>query len=83
MPTLTITAKGQITLKQELLEHLGVRPGDKLHVGKTEDGGINLRPAEPAGALSDLFGSLRRYADRPLSLDELSEIAAQGWARRR
>ena len=28
MTTLTITAKGQVTLKQELLKHLGVSPGE-------------------------------------------------------
>jgi antitoxin PrlF len=29
MTTLTVTAKGQITLKQELLRHLNVGPGKK------------------------------------------------------
>ena len=28
--TLTVTAKGQITLRREVLTHLGVRPGDEL-----------------------------------------------------
>ena len=28
--TLTVTAKGQITLRKEVLRHLGVRPGDRL-----------------------------------------------------
>ena len=29
MATLTVTAKGQITLKQELLRHLNVAPGQR------------------------------------------------------
>src|SRR5215470_6960287 len=32
MSTLTITAKGQVTLRKDLLEHLGVRPGEKITV---------------------------------------------------
>ncbi|MFN9685015.1 MAG: AbrB/MazE/SpoVT family DNA-binding domain-containing protein, partial [Cyanobacteriota bacterium] len=27
MATLTVTAKGQVTLRQDLLRHLGVQPG--------------------------------------------------------
>ena len=30
MRTLTVTAKGQVTLRKDLLEHLGVRPGRKF-----------------------------------------------------
>ena len=30
MDTLTVTAKGQVTLRKELLKHLGVRPGEKI-----------------------------------------------------
>jgi hypothetical protein len=32
MATLTVTAKGQVTLRRDLLEHLGVRPGEKITV---------------------------------------------------
>ena len=30
MSTLTVTAKGQVTLRRDLLEHLGVQPGEKI-----------------------------------------------------
>ena len=30
--TLTVTAKGQITLRKEVLRHLGIGPGDKIAV---------------------------------------------------
>jgi hypothetical protein len=30
MSTLTVTAKGQVTLRKDLLNHLGVRPGEKI-----------------------------------------------------
>lgn len=38
MAELTVTAKGQITLKKEVLKHLGVKPGDKVDVSLEEDG---------------------------------------------
>jgi antitoxin PrlF len=43
MPTLTVTAKGQITLKQELLRHLNVTPGQKVEVDKLPDGRLRGR----------------------------------------
>ena len=32
MSTLTVTSKGQVTLRKDLLTHLGVHPGDKITV---------------------------------------------------
>jgi bifunctional DNA-binding transcriptional regulator/antitoxin component of YhaV-PrlF toxin-antitoxin module len=32
MSTLTVTAKGQVTLRKDLLKHLGVQPGEKITV---------------------------------------------------
>ena len=42
--TLTVTAKGQITLRKEVLKHLGVQPGDKLNVDLLKDGRMQIRP---------------------------------------
>ena len=39
MTTLTVTAKGQVTLKQDLLKHLGVGPGEKIEADKLPDDG--------------------------------------------
>ena len=40
MSTLTVTAKGQVTLRKDVLEHLGVHPGEKITVNKLPDGGL-------------------------------------------
>jgi hypothetical protein len=45
MTKLTITAKGQVTLKQELLNHLGVGPGEKIEAEKLPQGRIVVRAA--------------------------------------
>ena len=43
MPTLTVTAKGQITLKKELLRHLNVAPGEKVEADALPGGRIVVR----------------------------------------
>nr|WP_255468553.1 AbrB/MazE/SpoVT family DNA-binding domain-containing protein [Reyranella sp. CPCC 100927] len=32
MSTLTVSAKGQVTLRKDVLKHLGVQPGEKIIV---------------------------------------------------
>jgi AbrB family looped-hinge helix DNA binding protein len=79
MSTLTVTAKGQVTLRKDLLEHLGVGPGEQINVDKLPDGRIEVRAASTA-SVSELFGMLKKK-DRPtLSIDEMNEITRQGWA---
>jgi AbrB family looped-hinge helix DNA binding protein len=84
MSTLTITSKGQVTLRKDLLEHFGVHSGDKITVEKLPDGRIEVRAAPPAGKISDLFGSLKgKKKGRSLSIDEMNEVIARGWASKR
>ena len=77
--TLTITAKGQITLRKEVLEHLGVRPGDKVDVDLLRDGRMRVR-AKPGKPVATLFGMLVRPGTPRRSIDDLNEAAATGWA---
>jgi acylphosphatase len=83
MPTLTITAKGQVTLRGDLLRHMGVRPGEKISVNKLPDGRIEVKAARPSGQISDVFNFLKREDGPSLSVDEINRIAAEGWAGKR
>ena len=83
MTSLTITTKGQVTLRKELLRHLGVRPGEKIEVDKLPDGRIEMRAARPAGRISDVFDFLKRKNGPSLSIEEINKIAAGGWSGRR
>jgi len=83
MSTLTVTAKGQVTLRKDLLRHLGVRPGEKITVDKLPDGRIEIKAMRPTGRISDVFGFLKRKSGPCLSIEEINKIAARGWARRR
>lgn len=83
MSTLTVTAKGQVTLRKDVLDHLGVSPGEKITVNKLPDGRIEVTAARPAGKISDFFGSLKSKDGPSLSLEEINEAIARGWAGKR
>ena len=77
MTTLTITAKGQVTLKQSLLRHLGVGPGEKVDVDTLPKGRVVVKAASQAGTISDFIGCLSQQTSRRLTINEITE---QGWA---
>ena len=83
MGTLTVTAKGQVTLRKDLLEHLGVRPGEKFSVEKLPDGRVEVKAARPTGKISDAFDFLKRKGGPSLSIEEMNKIIADGWAGKR
>lgn len=83
MGTLTVTAKGQITLRKDVLKHLGIGPGDKLVVEKLTGGRIEAKAVRPTGRISEVFDLLKRENGPRLSIEEMNEIAASGWARKR
>jgi hypothetical protein len=83
MSTLKITSKGQVTLRRDLLNHLGVRPGETVAVNKLPGGAIEVRAAQPSGRITEIFGALKRKGRRRLSINAMNKIAAQGWAGKR
>ena len=44
--TLTVTAKGQVTLREEVLRHLGVAPGQKVEMYLLPNGRLEVRAAD-------------------------------------
>jgi len=70
-------------LRKDLLKHLGVNPGEKITVDKLPDGRIEVKAARPAGKISDAFGFLKKKDGPSLSVEEMNEIAARGWAGKR
>ncbi|WP_408591265.1 AbrB/MazE/SpoVT family DNA-binding domain-containing protein [Novosphingobium sp.] len=80
MTILTVTAKGQITLRKEVLQHLGIQAGSKINVQKLPNGKIEIEAEKLKGKISDVFGMLKREGQRPASLEEMNEAIAAGWA---
>jgi bifunctional DNA-binding transcriptional regulator/antitoxin component of YhaV-PrlF toxin-antitoxin module len=80
MTLLTITSKGQVTLKKELLRQLGVGPGDRLEAQVTANGSAVLRPVRAQESIADSFGMFGEFVGEPVSIEEMNQIAAEGWA---
>jgi bifunctional DNA-binding transcriptional regulator/antitoxin component of YhaV-PrlF toxin-antitoxin module len=78
--TLTVTAKGQVTLRREVLEHLGIVPGDKIVIDFLPSGRAEVRAAKAPASIEGFIGCLKQPGVRPPSIDEMNEIIAQGWA---
>ena len=83
VPMLTVTAKGQITLKQELLRHLNVSPGQKVEVDKLPDGRIALGAAARTGSIDNFIGSLEQKGGPRLSIAQIKKITEDAWAAKR
>jgi AbrB family looped-hinge helix DNA binding protein len=82
MATLTITARGQVTLRKKVLDHLGIKPGGKMELELLPDGRGVIRAAKPTGKIQDFFGVLAGKTKKVATIEEMNEAAAEGWAGR-
>lgn len=80
MPRLSVTARGQVTFRRKLLQHLGVKPGEKIEVELLPDGRGMIRAARPSGSIDDFLGLLAGKTRKTATIEEMNEAAAQGWA---
>ena len=80
--SLTVTAKGQVTLKRDLLQHLASSPVNGLTSKNCRAGSC---ACGRCGRLERLMvswiastGKVKRK--KPLSIEDINRIAAAGWA---
>lgn len=78
MPALTVTAKGQITLRRELLQYLGIAPGQQVEVDRLANGVLALHAKSTQG-LNAFVGCLPPPA-KALSVEDMNEVIATAWA---
>ena len=83
MTTLTITARGQVTFRKEVLQHLGIKPGEKIELDLLPDGRAVLRAAQPTGSMTGFVGLLAGKTTKVATLEEINEATAWGWAARK
>jgi bifunctional DNA-binding transcriptional regulator/antitoxin component of YhaV-PrlF toxin-antitoxin module len=82
MATLSVTARGQVTFRKKVMQHLGVKPGGKIELDLLPDGRGVIRAAKPAGKIQDFFGVLAGGTKKVATIEEINEAAAEGWAGR-
>ena len=77
--TLKVTAKGQVTFRRSVLDHLGAGPGDCLVVDLLPGGRAEVHVAA-RGSIDDFIGMLARPDEKTVSIEDMHEAAASGWA---
>ncbi len=80
MATLTVTTRGQVTFRKEVLQHLGIKPGEKIELDLLPDGRGVLKAARPTGTIGEFVGLLAGRTKKVATIEELNEAAARGWA---
>lgn len=83
MPHLTVTARGQVTFRREVLRHLGIKPGEKIELELLPNGRGVVRAARPAGTIDGFLGVLANRTKKVATIAEINEAAAEGWAGRK
>jgi bifunctional DNA-binding transcriptional regulator/antitoxin component of YhaV-PrlF toxin-antitoxin module len=79
MLTLTVTAKGQVTLNKDVLRHLRIGPGDKINVDLKPNGEASIAK-QPAASWDDIAGMLHDPDGPTLTLEEIKTVIEEGWA---
>jgi bifunctional DNA-binding transcriptional regulator/antitoxin component of YhaV-PrlF toxin-antitoxin module len=74
----TVTAKGQVTLRQSVLAHLGATPGRKLAVALLPGGRVELRPVSDMPKLRDLRAALFRPDQPVVTIEEMQAAIEEG-----
>jgi antitoxin PrlF len=75
MVTLTVTKRKQVTLREDVLRHLGVRPGDEIELAMLPDGRALLqKAARPTGTIDDFIGRVAGKTKKPLTIEDITRL---------
>lgn len=78
--SLKITAKNQLTLKSEYLNHLGIALGEQVYVYKLPNGELKLKAKKDARPIVNLKDKLKEGNVVKLSVDEIDDVIKKGYA---
>lgn len=80
MTTLTVTARGQVTFRKDVMQHLGIRPGEKIELDLLPGGRGILKATRPAGTIDGFVGLLAGRTKKVATLAEINAATEQSWA---
>jgi len=78
--TLTVTARGQLTLKKEVLQHLGIRPGDEIDLDLLPDASGLIKATRSRADIGGFVGLLAGRSRKVATVEEITEASATAWA---
>ena len=80
MTKLTVTTRGQVTFRKDVLQHLGIRPGEKIELDLLPGGRGMLKAARLTGTIEGFVGLLEGRTKKVATIEEIKAATAQGWA---
>ncbi len=80
MPKLTVTARGQVTFRKEIMQHLGIKAGEKIELELLPGGKGLLKAAKPSGTIDGFIGLLAGRTKKVATIEEINKAAEQGWS---
>ena len=81
MPALTITAKGQLTFRKEILQHLGLKHGEKIKLDLIPGGKCIIQAVKRTGGMRAFIGCLANKTKKVLNIEEINEATQKAWAK--
>jgi bifunctional DNA-binding transcriptional regulator/antitoxin component of YhaV-PrlF toxin-antitoxin module len=83
MATLTVTTRGQVTFRKDVLEHLGVAPGERIELELLPGSKGVIKAAQKKGSIDNFIGSLARKSKEKLTIAEIKKATERAWAAKR
>lgn len=81
MTTLSVTSRGQVTFRKDVLKHLGIQPGGKIRLELLPDGRAELKADTGSGSWQDLSGLLKNMTNGTrLSIDDMNDAISDAAA---
>jgi bifunctional DNA-binding transcriptional regulator/antitoxin component of YhaV-PrlF toxin-antitoxin module len=78
MAIVSTTSRGQVTLRKEIFQHVGIRPGEKLEIELLPGGEFRGRAVrKKTGKIEDVFGMLAGKTDVKLTIEEMDEAIGE------
>jgi bifunctional DNA-binding transcriptional regulator/antitoxin component of YhaV-PrlF toxin-antitoxin module len=69
-----------VIFRKDVLQHLGIKPGEKIELDLLPDGRGILKAAQPTGTIEGFIGLLAGRTKKIASLAEINAATEQGWA---
>jgi bifunctional DNA-binding transcriptional regulator/antitoxin component of YhaV-PrlF toxin-antitoxin module len=81
MDILTVTTRGQVTFRREVLRHIGISPGERIELELLPGGRAELKAVRPKSTLAGLRGFLKGKTNGArLSIEEIDEAISEAGA---
>lgn len=80
MAILTVTARGQVTFRKDVLRHLGVKPGEKIELELLPSGKGMIGAARQTGSIEDFIGVLAGKTRKTATIGGMRKATDRGWA---